>query len=119
MRKNADPLSEKRNKRFYVPRDECFSEIKEITFQAKTLHSVLHALAPSLGTVMKDQELGFPYFTAIDSLFHEGLHLPPIGEEGFLRTMLPRIVKNISSTGSDMLRFEPPETINSAYINCQ
>lgn len=112
----ADPLSEKRTKRgFYVPRDECFSEIKQLTFSAKTLYSVLHALAPSLGTVMVDKNLGFKYFTAIDSLFSEGVDLPPIGNQGFLRTILPRVVKSITDTGGDVLRFESPETFNSTY----
>ncbi|KAF3452586.1 hypothetical protein FNV43_RR03019 [Rhamnella rubrinervis] len=104
---DTDPLSEKRTKKgFYVPRDECFSEIKQVTFSAKTLYSVLHALAPSLGTVMVDKDLGFTYFTAIDSLFSEGVDLPPIGNQGFLKTIIPRVVKTITDTGGDVLRFE-------------
>ncbi|KAL5567210.1 hypothetical protein UlMin_030374 [Ulmus minor] len=109
----SDSLSEKRSgRRFYVPRDECFSEIKQLTFQAKTLYSVLHALSPSLATVMADRELGFPHFTTIDALFCEGVDLPPIGNEGFLRSVLPRVVKTFKDSGKDVLRFEPPETIN-------
>ncbi|XWS52465.1 hypothetical protein CRYUN_Cryun11dG0072800 [Craigia yunnanensis] len=34
-----DPLSEKRNGHFYVPRDECFSEIKQLTFSPWTYFS--------------------------------------------------------------------------------
>lgn len=111
--KNADPPTEKRSRRFYVPRDECFSEIKQLTFSAKTLYSVLHALSPSLATVMVDRDLGFPYFTAIDSLFSKGVELPSIGSEGFLRSALPRVVKAIKDSGQDVLRFEIPETVNS------
>lgn len=88
-----------------------------MTFSAKTLYSVLHALAPSLGTVMADKELGFAYFTAIDSLFSEGVDLPPIGNQGFLRTTLPRVVKAIKDTGGDVLRFETPETFNRKIFN--
>ncbi|GMN26509.1 hypothetical protein TIFTF001_001319 [Ficus carica] len=97
----SDPLSEKRSGRFYVPRDECFSEIKQLTFQAKTLYSVLHALSPSLATVMVDRDLGFPYFTAIDALFSHGVDLPSVGTEGFLRTVLPRVVKTIKDSSND------------------
>ncbi|KAH7543600.1 hypothetical protein FEM48_Zijuj02G0201000 [Ziziphus jujuba var. spinosa] len=48
----------------------------------------------------------------IDSLFSEGVDLPPIGNEGFLRTILPRVVKAIADTGGDVLRFETPEAFN-------
>lgn len=117
MHAHADPLSEKKRKQsFYVPRDECFSEVKHLTFQAKTLYSVLHALVPSLGTVIADKDRGFPYFTAIDSLFSEGVDLPQIGNEGILRTIMPRVVKAITESGKgDVLRFETPETFNSTY----
>lgn len=96
-----------------MPRDECFSEIKQLTFSAKTLYSVLHALSPSLATVMVDRDLGFPYLTAIDSLFSKGVDLPSIGTQGFLRSVLPRVVKTLKDTGGDVLRFETPETVNS------
>jgi lipoxygenase len=117
---DADPQSEKRSNRFYVPRDECFSEIKQLTFSAKTVYSVLRVLVPSLGTVMADRDIGFPYFTAIDSLFTEGLNLPSEeNQEGFLRAVMPRLVKTISDTGGDVLRFETPETMNSEKIRPQ
>ncbi|KAG7948007.1 hypothetical protein I3843_14G124100 [Carya illinoinensis] len=110
----ADPQSETRKtSRFYVPRDECFSEIKQLTFSAKTVYSVLRVLVPSLGIVISDRDLGFPYFTAIDSLFTEGVNLPSEeDQEGFLREIMPRLVKTISKTGGDVLRFETPETMN-------
>lgn len=114
---HADPSSEKRSRRFYVPRDECFSEIKQLTFSAKTLYSVLHALSPSLATVMVDRDLGFPYFTAIDALFSQGVDLPPIGTEGFLQRVMPRVVKTLKDSGKGVLRFEAPETVNSTYDN--
>jgi lipoxygenase len=109
-------LSEKRSSgSTYVPRDESFSEEKRLTFSAKTIYSVLHALLPSLETAIFDSELGFPNFTAIDSLFNEGVNLPPFEnrKKGFLSTLLPRLVKAIANTGEDVLRFETTDTMDS------
>ncbi|XP_061361375.1 linoleate 13S-lipoxygenase 2-1, chloroplastic-like isoform X1 [Gastrolobium bilobum] len=112
----ADPLSEKRSRRFYVPRDECFSEVKELTFSTKTLYAVLLILVPSLGKIIKDKELAFPYFHEIDSLFSIGLDLPHHEhhetEKGFLGTIMPRLVKNISGDVGHVLRFETPEAMS-------
>ncbi|KAJ8759604.1 hypothetical protein K2173_008784 [Erythroxylum novogranatense] len=107
-----DPNSETRSGDFYVPRDEEFSEVKQLTFSAKTVYSVLHALVPSLGTAFVDPELGFPHFTSIDSLFDEGIYFPPLKQQGFWRTLLPRLFKSIADTADDVLRFEPPQTMD-------
>ncbi|ONH99220.1 hypothetical protein PRUPE_6G018700 [Prunus persica] len=107
----TDSLSEKRSNKWYVPRDEAFSEVKQLTFSAKTVYSVMHALVPSLETAMADNDHGFAYFTAIDSLFNEGINLPPFKEQGILKTLLPRLV-NVVASGDDVLRFVPPETMN-------
>ncbi|KAF3452585.1 hypothetical protein FNV43_RR03018 [Rhamnella rubrinervis] len=107
----TDPLSESRNGDFYVPRDEAFSEVKQLTFSAKTVYSVLHAVVPSLQTALINSELGFPYFTAIDSLFKEGINLPPLKEKGFLKNILPRLIKAIDDS-DEILRFETPETMD-------
>ncbi|XP_057953538.1 linoleate 13S-lipoxygenase 2-1, chloroplastic [Malania oleifera] len=104
-----DPLSESRSSSVYVPRDECFSEVKELTFSVKTVSSVLHALLPSLETALVDSNLGFPYFTAIDSLFNEGINVPKLKKQGFFKTLLPRLVKAISDAEDNVLRFETPE----------
>ena len=112
---DVDPLSEKRSRKFYVPRDECFSEVKELTFSTKALHSVLLILLPSLGKIIRDKDLEFPYFHEIDSLFSIGLDLPPEAEteKGFLGAIMPRLVKSISGNGGHVLRFETPETMSS------
>uniref|UniRef100_A0A5B6ZC57 Lipoxygenase n=1 Tax=Davidia involucrata TaxID=16924 RepID=A0A5B6ZC57_DAVIN len=110
-RTKADPLSESRSGTFYVPRDEAFSEVKNLTFSTKTVYSVLHAVVPSLGTAIVDSDLGFPYFTAIDSLYNEGVNLPPLTQNG-IKDILPRLVKAITDTQQDILRFETPELIN-------
>ena len=111
----VDPLSEKRSSSVYVPRDECFAEVKQLTFSAKTVYSVIHALVPSLETAIIDADLGFPYFTAIDSLFNEGINLPPLQNQkkGFFSSLLPRLIKAINDTESDLLRFETPAPMES------
>ncbi|MBA0745066.1 hypothetical protein Gogos_007657 [Gossypium gossypioides] len=95
---------------FYVPRDECFSEVKQLTFSAKTVYSVFHAVVPALQTAIVDKDLGFPYFTAIDQLFNEGVDLPPQEGNNVWREILPRLLKAISDS-DNALRFEIPETM--------
>ncbi|KAE8657830.1 Lipoxygenase 2.3 [Hibiscus syriacus] len=106
----TDPDSEKKINIFYVPRDECFAEVKQMTFSAKTLYSVFHAVVPSLQTAIVDKELEFPYFTAIDQLFNEGIRLPNMDGKNLWKTVLPRLLKVISDNNA--LRFETPETMN-------
>ncbi|KAM7523354.1 hypothetical protein LguiA_013256 [Lonicera macranthoides] len=106
-----DPLSESRVTLNYVPRDEGFSEVKSLTFSAKTLYSVLHAVLPSLETQFVDPDLGFPYFTAIDSLFNEGVDLP-VKIEPTLGNLIPRIIKDVTDTRRGLLRFETPEMLD-------
>ncbi|KAK7262558.1 hypothetical protein RJT34_30132 [Clitoria ternatea] len=108
---HKDELSEKRVNSIYVPRDECFSEVKQLTFSAKTLNSALHALVPMLQSSIEDKNLGFPVFSAIDDLFDEGLFLPPLQATG-LRAILPRLVRFIKDKEGDLLRFEPPTTMD-------
>lgn len=88
--------------------------MKSLTFSAKTLYSVLHAVLPSLETSFVDADLGFPYFTAIDSLFNEGVDLP-VKIEPTLGNLIPRIIKDITDTRRDILRFETPEMLDSMY----
>ncbi|KAF5822886.1 putative linoleate 13S-lipoxygenase [Helianthus annuus] len=108
----TDPLSESRSSEVYVPRDEAFSEVKNMTFNIKTVYSVLKAVIPSLETTLIDKNLGFPYFTAIDSLFNEGVNLPPIESDGFLKNILPRLLKSIEDAQNNILLFETPEMID-------
>ncbi|XP_061361393.1 linoleate 13S-lipoxygenase 2-1, chloroplastic-like [Gastrolobium bilobum] len=108
----TDPLSEERSNSVYVPRDECFAEVKQLTFSTKTLYSVMHALVPALSTAIVDKNLGFPVFSAIDDLFNEGLSLPPAKARGLLSNILPRLVRFIKDTEQDILRFETPATMN-------
>ncbi|CAJ1933281.1 unnamed protein product [Sphenostylis stenocarpa] len=109
---NTDPLSEKKSNTVYVPRDECFSAVKQMTFQTKTLYSALHALVPALSTMIVDKNLGFPVFSSIDDLFDEGLSLPPQKEKGLFKTILPRIVRFVKDTEQEILRFHSPATMD-------
>ncbi|KAL1546669.1 linoleate 13S-lipoxygenase [Salvia divinorum] len=111
-RTEEDPLSESKADDVYVPRDESFSQVKQATFQAKTVYSVVHALIPSLRTYATDPDQGFPYFSAIDNLFNEGVHLPDIPTTGFLGNIIPRLVRSISDASNSVLRFETPEFVD-------
>jgi lipoxygenase len=110
-----DPSSEKRSSSVYVPRDESFSEVKQITFSVNTVYSVLHALIPSLETAIIDTDLGFPTFTAIDLLFNEGVKLHSLKNQNtqFLRTLLPTLLKAFSYLRKNVLQFETPNTMDS------
>ncbi|CAN0891903.1 Linoleate 13S-lipoxygenase 2-1, chloroplastic [Linum grandiflorum] len=103
----ADPSTEKRGSRFYVPRDEAFSELKQLTFSAKTMYSLFNALIPSLGNVFSDADRGFSYFKSIDSLFSDGIDMPPLSKVGIWNSVLPRL---FAGTG-DVMRFEAPGTL--------
>lgn len=110
-RTKKDPLSESRGSSVYVPRDEAFSEVKNLTFSAKTIYSVAHALVPALQGAVQDRDKAFPYFTAIDSLFNEGIHIP--NHEGLsLGNVLPRLIKAVTDTGNQLLQFETPSFLD-------
>ncbi|KAK9673695.1 hypothetical protein RND81_12G184000 [Saponaria officinalis] len=105
---STDSSSETRSCSVYVPRDEQFSEVKGATFSAKALYSALHAVVPSLETAVIDRDLGFPHFTAIDSLYHQGINLPSLEQHAPLTSVLPRLVKAIHDIEANVLLFEPP-----------
>ncbi|XP_042437577.1 linoleate 13S-lipoxygenase 2-1, chloroplastic-like [Zingiber officinale] len=111
-RARSDRKSEQRSATVYVPRDENFSEVKQVTFGAKTVRSVIHGLLPSVSTALVDSRMGFPYFTAIDALFNEGLPLPPKDSTHPFRTIVPRLVKAIVGGAQNILQFELPEMID-------
>ncbi|CAO2837233.1 unnamed protein product [Amaranthus hypochondriacus] len=90
----ADPLSEQRVSRFYVPRDENFSDTKTITFGINVLDNVLHALVPTLEATIVDPDLGFESFKEILELFNKGMELPGLKnmqnmEKNQLPTLFP------------------------------
>ncbi|GKB06403.1 linoleate 13S-lipoxygenase 2-1, chloroplastic-like protein [Tanacetum coccineum] len=89
---------------FYVPIDEDFSEIKEVTFGARTLYSVLHGVMPILDLVVTDKDKVFPLFTSIGFLFNQSVNVPA-PDNGIL-SALPRLVKG-----------EPDATNNFLFIN--
>ncbi|RLM80283.1 lipoxygenase 2.3, chloroplastic-like [Panicum miliaceum] len=56
-RTKKDPRTERREGHNYVPRDEWFSEVKQLTFGATTLRSGMHALLPMLRPLLIKKEL--------------------------------------------------------------
>ncbi|XP_027077107.1 linoleate 13S-lipoxygenase 2-1, chloroplastic [Coffea arabica] len=111
-RTEKDPLSESRSGDVYVPRDEAFSEVKNLSFSAKTVYSVVHALVPALQGAVQDRDKAFPYFTAIDSLFNEGINIPTHKEGFSLGAVLPRLIKAVTDTGNQLLQFETPTFVD-------
>ncbi|XP_024985242.1 linoleate 13S-lipoxygenase 2-1, chloroplastic-like [Cynara cardunculus var. scolymus] len=108
---SKDPLTETRTLLpFYIPADEDFSEIKTVTFGARTLYSVLHAVLPILDSALTDKEKGFPLFTSIDLLFNEGVNVPP--PDNGLLSVLPRLIKGATDSTNTVIKFETPETID-------
>ncbi|XP_050210549.1 linoleate 13S-lipoxygenase 2-1, chloroplastic-like [Mercurialis annua] len=101
----TDPQSESRSTDVYVPRDDKFSDIKKDSFTEKTLKNVLHSLIPQLSARIVDQTLGFPHFTAIDSLFRQGILLPKGANVG----PIPTLVKTIADSKQQILLFPTPE----------
>ncbi|KAF9624400.1 hypothetical protein IFM89_011325 [Coptis chinensis] len=105
-----DPLSEQTRLELsaYVPRDEAFSEEKELQFISTTLQEVVRALGPSIQTGIIDTKLGFPHFTAIDNIFDQGISLPKLKNPGLLQTVLT----SIREGKDDLLLFDTPEMFN-------
>ncbi|GJT54399.1 putative linoleate 13S-lipoxygenase [Tanacetum coccineum] len=107
----TDPLTETRTtSEFYVPIDEDFSQIKEASFAARTLFSVLHSVIPTLDAVLTDKDKGFPLFTSIDLLYNQGVNVPAPGN-GIIDA-LPRLVKVGIDTAKTVIQFETPEAID-------
>ncbi|XP_043693346.1 linoleate 13S-lipoxygenase 2-1, chloroplastic-like [Telopea speciosissima] len=109
---NKDPLSEKRSLNIYVPRDEEFSDVKTLTFFGETISAGLDALVPQIRAALTDHNLGFPSFQAIDSLFTEGMDLPQVEDQGFLKKLSSGLAKVIKHEGDQILRFKTPELID-------
>ncbi|MFS8005673.1 putative linoleate 13S-lipoxygenase [Helianthus anomalus] len=103
----SEPWSESRTTLpFYVPRDEDFSEIKEVTFGATTLFSVLDGAIPMLESILTDAGLGFSSFMDIGSLFTERVDLIP-SNNGLLNAV-PRLIQTIVNNTKSYLQFETP-----------
>nr|XP_016478969.1 PREDICTED: linoleate 13S-lipoxygenase 2-1, chloroplastic-like [Nicotiana tabacum] len=109
-RSEKDPLSESKSTFAYVPRDEAFSELKDLSFRGNTLYSVLHAVVPALKSAINTDD-GFPHFPAIDSLFNVGVDLSPLNDKSSLLNIIPRLIKAISNTRKGVLLFETPELL--------
>ncbi|KAJ1425832.1 Lipoxygenase, C-terminal [Sesbania bispinosa] len=67
-------------------------------------------------SILLAHEVSFSCFQDIDSLFSQGIELPPDSEheteKGYLGAMMPRLVKSISGDRGHVLHFETPETMS-------
>ncbi|KAF7095288.1 hypothetical protein CFC21_097492 [Triticum aestivum] len=111
-RSTKDPQSETRSGDVYVPRDEAFSEEKNVQFSVKTLQSVLHAAVPAVQSTLIDPNQGFPSFFVIDKLFEDGVELPRAEDLGFLRAAVPRLLEFLrDGPGDKVLLFDAPANV--------
>lgn len=111
-RSAKDPHSETRSGDVYVPRDEAFSESKNVQFSLKTLTSVLHAAVPAVQSTLVDPEQGFQSFFVIDKLFEDGVELPRAEDLGFLRSVVPRLLELLrDGPGDRVLLFDRPANV--------
>jgi lipoxygenase len=116
-RTKTDPQTERRDGRHcYVPRDEQFSDVKQLTFGATTLRSGLHMVLPALRPMLLKKELSFPHFPAIDSLYSDGIPLPAVAGLDSIRSIIPRVLKLVGETTDNVLRFEVPAMIESKHL---
>uniref|UniRef100_A0A7N1A8D4 Lipoxygenase n=1 Tax=Kalanchoe fedtschenkoi TaxID=63787 RepID=A0A7N1A8D4_KALFE len=101
----TDPMSETRSSDVYVPKDESFSGVKQLSFAFNTVSSVLHAIVPTLQTYFIDSNLPFP--TAIDKMYNEGINIPELPQKSIL-DLFPRLMKAVTDLNSSVIRFETP-----------
>ncbi|CAL5005384.1 unnamed protein product [Urochloa decumbens] len=107
-----DPKTETRKGDNYVPRDEAFSEEKQLQFSVTTLQSVLQAAVPAVQSTLIDPNLSFPSFFVIDKLFEDGVKLPKAEDLGFLRGVLPRLLQRLRDSPADnVLLFDTPKNV--------
>lgn len=88
-----DPLSETRASSLYVPRDEDFADLKQITFTINVLDNVLNALMPTLEAAISDPNLGFSNFKDIADLFNQGIKMTNMKNQDNMTQMLPDLFK--------------------------
>ncbi|XP_062083947.1 linoleate 13S-lipoxygenase 2-1, chloroplastic-like isoform X3 [Humulus lupulus] len=108
----TDKLTESRSSDFYVPRDEEFAEVKSNNFSLKTVYSLVNGVIPMLREALIDDD--FPYFTAIDVLYDEGIKIPPATKgdiKEVIKNVNARIYKAVSDL-DDFLQFELPPTMD-------
>ena len=94
-----------------MPRDEDFSEIKDISFSVKGLSSALQGVIPLLQALFTDKDEGFSSFTDINLLYNEGVNVPG------LYIGLESILPNLIDAANSIIKFETPELIDSKHQN--
>lgn len=96
---------------FYVPRDEYFSEVKTENHTDTTKKGKTQAFVPGLENLFIGNELGFPYFTAIDQLFNEDDDLSEEFQKK-LKNIFRRIITFLPFSVKKVLRFGTPAVLD-------
>lgn len=73
----------------------------------------MQCLIPTVQSTIADPNKPFPNIGAVDSLFSDGINLPPLKEQGLWNTVLPRFFTAITEGSEDVLRFKAPDTVAS------
>ncbi|TVU08176.1 hypothetical protein EJB05_41567, partial [Eragrostis curvula] len=123
-RSKTDPSSEVRTndpKDIYVPRDEAFSESKQLAFETKRKLAGLHAFI-GLKKNKDNKDMSFPSLAAIEAIYEDGFkNMPPPKEGGstkdyffqLIKTELRNLLKGDFEGFKDeidkILKFETPE----------
>lgn len=75
------------------------------------MYNLLIGVIPRLGTAFTEKDEDFRLFQDIESLFDEGVVIN--GTDKHVASVLPRIVHEVVDAVDDLLKFDPPETLQS------
>lgn len=112
----TDPSSEYRVEKphpVYVPRDETFEEMKEISFSTGRVKALLHNLIPALAATLSRRDSQFECFSDIDRLYKEGFMVKNEEESFMDRLIIPTALKSFMTTGNRLLKYDIPSIISS------
>ncbi|CAH1441945.1 unnamed protein product [Lactuca virosa] len=101
---SKDPLTETRSSDpFYVPIDEDFSEIKSVSFGARTLYNMLLSVILRISTALTGKDEDFLLFQDINLLFDEGVLIS--GTDREVASVLPRLIHEVADAAEDLIKF--------------
>ncbi|KAL2903617.1 Lipoxygenase 6 chloroplastic [Bienertia sinuspersici] len=91
----------------YVPRDEAFEEMKQVTFATGRLKAVLHNLVPQITAALASSDIPFLCFSDIDSLYYNGFEVNDEKNDKI------NVIKKILNMGTRLLKYDIPAVIKS------
>lgn len=89
----------------YLPRDEAFLRIKQVTLLAKTFYSMINGLKPALEAIVPDTKLHVPHLSTTDDVPNKGTWN--------LNTLLPKLIDFVVDKGVDILPLASSENFGS------